>query len=92
MLLLLIITRPPVILSEAKDLIPGANHVPSLQKNFNIAQNERYMSCIEQKYRFLHKYIAENIYRALWAASRRLGVRVLVRNKAGREQLEVVRR
>lgn len=36
--------------------------------------------------------IADNIYRALWTTSRRVGVRVLVRNEAGKERLEVVRR
>jgi HEAT repeat protein len=36
--------------------------------------------------------ITDNIYRALWTASRRVGVRVLVRNEAGKERLEVVRR
>jgi NACHT domain/HEAT repeats len=36
--------------------------------------------------------ITVNIHRALWSASRRIGVRVLVRNEAGKERLEVVRR
>jgi stage V sporulation protein SpoVS len=39
-----------------------------------------------------NKDIADNIYRALWTASRRVGVRVLVRNEAGKQRLEVVRR
>lgn len=36
--------------------------------------------------------IPNSIYRVLWSASRRVGVRVLVRNEAGKERLEVVRR
>jgi HEAT repeat protein len=36
--------------------------------------------------------IANSIYRALWTASRRVGVRVLVKNEAGVQRLEVVRR
>jgi hypothetical protein len=36
--------------------------------------------------------IADTIYRALWTASRRVGVRVLVRSEAGKQRLEVVRR
>ena len=36
--------------------------------------------------------VAGHIYRALWTSSRRIGVRVLVRNEAGKERLEVVRR
>jgi HEAT repeat protein len=36
--------------------------------------------------------ITDSIYRALWTASRRVGVRVLVRNESGKERLEVVRR
>lgn len=38
------------------------------------------------------KDVADVIFRALWTASRRVGVRVLVRNDAGKERLEVVRR
>jgi len=36
--------------------------------------------------------IADNIYRALWTTSCRVGVRILVRSEAGKERLEVVRR
>jgi len=39
-----------------------------------------------------NKNIANDIYRALWTASRRVGVRVLLRNVAGKQRLEVVRR
>ena len=37
-------------------------------------------------------FLADYIHRALWTASRRVGVRVLVRNEAGKERLDVVRR
>jgi HEAT repeat protein len=37
-------------------------------------------------------YLDDYVYRALWTTSRRVGVRVLVRNEAGKERLEVVRR
>jgi HEAT repeat protein/energy-coupling factor transporter ATP-binding protein EcfA2 len=41
---------------------------------------------------FSYSYISDNIYRALWIGSRRIGVRILVRNESGRLRLEVVRR
>jgi HEAT repeat protein len=57
-----------------------------------LIDNEKDVKFLANLFIDSNKDIADDIYRALWTASRRVGVRVLVRNEAGKQRLEVVRR